>query len=138
MILHFKRFTKNIFVEEKNPTIVNFPLRGVDFRECTFRLLSYSCAYPITIITDLDAPQDHPPTIYDLIVNITHESVAGTTRDKVNTAWKAHVRAGSGGGENEKWFQIQDLIVEEVRKEMIFLGETVIQVSCPFSLSEIV
>jgi len=36
IILNFKRFTKNIFVEEKNPTIVNFPLRGLDFRECTF------------------------------------------------------------------------------------------------------
>lgn len=42
--------------------------------------------------------------------------------------YKVHLRAGSGGGENEKWFQIQDLIVEEIRKEMIFLGETVIQV----------
>ena len=40
--------------------------------------------------------------------------------------WKVQLRAGSG--ENEKWFQIQDLIVEEIRKEMIFLGETVIQV----------
>jgi len=40
--------------------------------------------------------------------------------------WKVQLRAG--GGENEKWFQIQDLIVEEMRKEMIFLGETVIQV----------
>ena len=36
IILNFRRFTKNIFVEEKNPTIVNFPLRGLDFRECTF------------------------------------------------------------------------------------------------------
>ena len=36
IILHFKRFTKNAFVEEKNPTIVNFPLRGLDFRECMF------------------------------------------------------------------------------------------------------
>lgn len=34
IILHFKRFTKNTFVEEKNPTIVNFPLRGLDFRDC--------------------------------------------------------------------------------------------------------
>lgn len=34
IILHYKRFTKNNFVEEKNPTIVTFPLRGVDFREC--------------------------------------------------------------------------------------------------------
>ena len=32
------------------------------------------------------------------------------------------------GDENEKWFTIQDLIVEETRKEMIFLGETILQV----------
>lgn len=76
----------------------------------------------------LDAPPNHPSTVYDLIVNVIHESVAGTTRDKASTAWKVHLRAGSGGGENEKWFQIQDLIVEEVRREMIFLGETVLQV----------
>ena len=34
LILHIKRFTKNNFVEEKNPTIVNFPLRGIDMAEC--------------------------------------------------------------------------------------------------------
>ncbi|KAI0964306.1 hypothetical protein AcW1_001153 [Taiwanofungus camphoratus] len=111
IVLHFKRFTKNIFVEEKNPTIVNFPLRGLDFRDY------------------LDVPPSHPPTLYDLIVNVTHESAAGTTRDKESTVWKVHLRAGSGGGESERWFQIQDLIVEEIRKEMIFLGETVLQVS---------
>ena len=38
------------------------------------------------------------------------------------------LNAGAGGGEHERWFQIQDLIVEEIRKEMIFLGETVLQV----------
>jgi len=60
---------------------------------------------------------------------VTHESVAGTTRDKENTAWKVFLRAGVG--EDEKWFMIQDLIVEETRKEMIFLGESVLQVRCP-------
>ncbi|KAL4067353.1 hypothetical protein V8B97DRAFT_1873861 [Scleroderma yunnanense] len=110
IILHYKRFTKNMFVEEKNPTIVTFPLRGVDFREY------------------LDAPPTRPPAVYDLIANITHESVAGTTRDKENTTWKVHLRAGGGGGDSEKWFQIQDLIVEETRKEMIFLGESVLQI----------
>ncbi|KAF5352667.1 hypothetical protein D9756_005833 [Leucocoprinus leucothites] len=110
IILHFKRFTKNIFVEEKNPTIINFPLRGLDFRDY------------------VDAPMDESNTLYDLIANVTHESVAGTTRDKENTVWKVHLRAAGGGGDNEKWFMIQDLIVEETRKEMIFLGETVIQI----------
>ena len=47
--------------------------------------------------------------------------------------WKVHLRAGAGGGDNKKWFLIQDLIVEEIRKEMIFLGETVLQVSFGFT-----
>ncbi|KAF8512369.1 spindle pole body protein [Hysterangium stoloniferum] len=110
IILHYKRFTTNNFVEEKNPTIINFPLRGVDFREY------------------LDAPPNHPPTVYDLLSNVTHESVAGITRDKANTVWKIHLRAGGGGGDGERWYEVQDLMVQEVRKEMIFLGESVLQV----------
>ncbi|KAI0308078.1 hypothetical protein B0F90DRAFT_1807382 [Multifurca ochricompacta] len=109
LIVHYKRFTKNNFVEEKNPTIVNFPLKAVDFR-------------------DYLSSAEQCPYIYDLLANVVHESVAGTTRDKENTVWKVQLRAGNGTGENEKWFQIQDLIVEEIRKEMIFLGETVIQI----------
>ena len=42
--------------------------------------------------------------------------------------WKIHQRAGQGGADGEKWYEMQDLRVEEVRKEMVFLGETVIQV----------
>jgi U4/U6.U5 tri-snRNP-associated protein 2 len=34
VILHYKRFTANNFVEEKNPTIVTYPLKGLDFRDC--------------------------------------------------------------------------------------------------------
>lgn len=110
IILHFKRFTKNVFVEEKNPTIINFPLRGLDFRDY------------------VDSPLSDVSTLYDLIANVTHESVAGTTRDKENTAWKVYLRAAGGGGEVERWYMIQDLIVEETRKEMIFLGEAVLQI----------
>jgi len=82
-------------------------------------------------LIDLSSTAQHPSTVYDLIANVIHESVAGTTRDKENTVWKVQLRAGTGTSENEKWFQIQDLIVEEIRKEMIFLGETVIQVPSP-------
>ncbi len=69
--------------------------------------------------------------LYDLLANITHESTAGTTRDRENTVWRVALRAGGGGGageEDEKWIQIQDLIVETVQKEMIFLGEVVCQI----------
>jgi U4/U6.U5 tri-snRNP-associated protein 2 len=120
-------------VEEKNPTVVNFPLKGVDFRDCQFMRLCHLVLKKYSLPpTDLSSAEQHPPPVYDLIANVIHESVAGTTRDKENTVWKVQLRAGSG--ENEKWFQIQDLIVEEIRKEMIFLGETVIQV--PLSLHD--
>jgi U4/U6.U5 tri-snRNP-associated protein 2 len=109
VVLHFRRFTRNNFVEEKNPTVVTFPLRGLDLREY------------------VDAP-GAGSAVYDLLANVTHESVAGTTRDKAATVWKVHLRAGGGGGDGERWFQVQDLLVEETRKEMIFLGETVLQV----------
>jgi U4/U6.U5 tri-snRNP-associated protein 2 len=36
LIVYYKRFTSNRFLEEKNPTIVNFPLRGVDMHDCTY------------------------------------------------------------------------------------------------------
>jgi U4/U6.U5 tri-snRNP-associated protein 2 len=97
---------------------------------CTF-FIALTEKVKINIYSDLDAPPTHPSSVYDLIANVTHESTAGTTRDKESTVYKVHLRAGSGGGEGEEWFQIQDLIVEKTRKEMIFLGETVLQVGLP-------
>lgn len=80
-------------------------------------------------------------TYYDLVSNITHSSAAGTVRDE--TQWKTQVhlrpKRDSATGqlsdtkqsedEQEKWFEIQDLIVEEINKNMISLGESYIQVS---------
>lgn len=96
----------------------------------SFRFCQYDLLTPFLYFSsDIASPPTNSSTLYDLIANVTHESVAGTTRDKENTVWKAHIRAGGGGGDNEKWFMIQDLIVEETRKEMIFLGETILQVT---------
>ncbi|CAK9787134.1 cysteine proteinase [Cutaneotrichosporon oleaginosum] len=122
LILHIKRFTKNNFVEEKNPTIVNFPMRGVEMGPYVD-----------------PKPSDPIHMVYDLLSNITLDTtVASTTagqasgkRDPADegvTTWKIHQRCGRGGGDSEKWFEMQDLRVDEVRPEMVFLGETVIQV----------
>lgn len=77
--------------------------------------------------------------VYDLLSNITLESAQASTTsrdqsgkkdpaDEATTTWKIHQRCGRGGGDDEKWFEMQDLRVDEVRKEMVFLGETMIQV----------
>lgn len=55
-------------------------------------------------------------------------SKTGKKEEEGTTAWKIHTRCGRGGGDDEKWFEMQDLRVEEVRPEMVFLGETVVQV----------
>lgn len=126
--LTFQAIYKQRIRGGKEPHHCDFPPSRTGFRRlyvfCSTRVLLLISLFA----ADLDAPPSHPPTTYDLIANLTHESVAGTTRDKENTVWKVHLRAAGGGGEGEKWFQIQDLIVEETRKEMIFLGETVLQV----------
>ncbi|WWD16587.1 hypothetical protein CI109_101015 [Kwoniella shandongensis] len=125
LILHIKRFTKNNFVEERNPTIVNFPLRGVDVGEYVD-----------------PKPSDPMHTQYDLLSNVTLDTTTASTStsgtgpgvskknqaDEGQISWKIHVRAGQGGGEDEKWFEMQDLRVTEVRRDLVFLGETVIQV----------
>ena len=94
---------------------------------------------------DVDPKPSSPlHTVYDLLSNVTLDSTLASTSStggpgvskakKINSdeegsmSWKIHVRAGQGGGDDEKWFEMQDLRVEEVRKEMVFLGETVIQV----------
>src|SRR5690349_8042816 len=39
LILHIKRFTKNNWFVEKNPTVVTFPLKNLDFKECILDLI---------------------------------------------------------------------------------------------------
>lgn len=155
VVLHFKRFTKNNFIEERNRTIVNFPVKG-------FSMADY-----------VEDPSMTPmSTTYDLLANITLDATAGTVRD--NCAWKSQVHTAIDGqpigtqeerksrlreqrrtarreerrrlgessdvdddqqdddggppNEEEKWFSIQDLIVEPIDSQLLFLGESYIQI----------
>ena len=66
-------------------------------------------------------------TVYDLVANITHTSNAGTARE--NTVWKTYVHTQASKEQEERWFLIQDLIVENISREVVPLGESYIQVS---------
>ena len=59
-------------------------------------------------------------THYDLLANICHEGKPGAGEG----TYKVHVRHRGTG----QWYQIQDLIVEEIIPQMIFLSESYIQV----------
>ena len=60
LIIYFKRFVKNQFFTEKNPTIVNFPIKNVDLYDCL----------------EDEAKGRHPYTTYDLMSNIVHDGEA--------------------------------------------------------------
>ncbi|CAO3675358.1 unnamed protein product [Rhizopus stolonifer] len=55
---------------------------------------------------------------YDLLANICHEG------ESEKGAYKVHVRHRG----TEQWYQVQDLIVEEIMPQMIFMSESYIQI----------
>ncbi|TIB18486.1 hypothetical protein E3P92_00637 [Wallemia ichthyophaga] len=106
LIIHFKRFSKNKFKEEYNQTIINYPISGVDFKD---------------YVENNDGDES---TVYDLVANICHE------HDNNNSSkWKSQLKSPltNDDGTN-KWYQLQDLFVEEIDRRLIFLGETYLQV----------
>ncbi|KAI9853924.1 MAG: hypothetical protein M1824_000799 [Vezdaea acicularis] len=114
LLFHIKRFSSNKFVSERNPTIVTFPARSLDMS-----------AY---VQPD---PKLHPhgePIWYDLVANVVHEAVRGkddaVEGEKESHVWKVQLRDRA----RDEWVGVQDLWVEEVRKEILFLGESYLQV----------
>lgn len=110
LLFHIKRFSKNKFVSERNPTIVTFDSRNLD-------MAPY--AEP--------NPQLHKigePLWYDLVANIVHEAVMGRDQGDEGRSWKVQVQER---GKNS-WKVIQDLFVEGTQKELLYLGESYLQV----------
>ncbi|KAF2474736.1 cysteine proteinase [Lindgomyces ingoldianus] len=114
LLFHIKRFSKNKFVSERNPTIVTFPTRSLD-------MSAYVEPNPVLYPTG-------EPVWYDLVANITHEavkkkddSVEGEQETKV---WRVQLRDRS----RDEWWGIQDLFVERERGETLFTKESYVQV----------
>uniref|UniRef100_A0A1B6DHZ2 Ubiquitin carboxyl-terminal hydrolase 39 n=1 Tax=Clastoptera arizonana TaxID=38151 RepID=A0A1B6DHZ2_9HEMI len=102
LILYIKRFTKNTFFVEKNPTIVNFPVKNVDFGD---------------ILTP-EVKAQHKHTTYDLVANIVHDG------EPSKGTYRVHVlQKGTG-----KWYEMQDLHVTDILPQMITLTEAYIQI----------
>ena len=103
LILYIKRFTRNTFFVEKNPTIVNFPIKNLDFSE----------------FLSNDNSKKSPAT-YNLLANIIHEGDPQAGKG----SYRMHIlHRGTG-----KWFEMQDLHVTEILPQMITLSESYIQV----------
>ena len=68
LFIHIRRFSKNSFFKEKNPTIVNFPLRNLEMKE----VLGIAAKY-------------------DLIANVVHSGKADSGNYRVQAL---HVPSG--------------------------------------------
>jgi U4/U6.U5 tri-snRNP-associated protein 2 len=116
LMLHIKRFSQNKFVSERNPTIVTFDPRNLD-------LAPY---------VEPD-PAHHPPgepIWYDLVANVVHEAVrakedvADSAVGEERKTWKVQVRDKA----TDEWVVAQDLFVDGIRSELLYLGESYLQI----------
>ncbi|RYO90157.1 hypothetical protein DL764_008486 [Monosporascus ibericus] len=116
LIFHIKRFSANKFVdEERNPTIVTFDARvGLDVAPYVE-----------------PSPRDHPPgepVWYDLVANVVHEAVRAkedvADSGEERKTWKVQLRDKG----RDEWVVCQDLFVEKTQKELLYLGESYLQI----------
>jgi U4/U6.U5 tri-snRNP-associated protein 2 len=114
LIFHVKRFSQNKFVSERNPTIVTFDARSLD----------------VTPYVEPN-PNEWPPgepIYYDLVANVVHEAVRA--KDDVadsgeeKKTWKVQLRDKG----RDEWVVCQDLFVEKIQNELLYLGETYLQI----------
>ncbi|KAK9706331.1 hypothetical protein RND81_07G117100 [Saponaria officinalis] len=104
LILHMRRFTKNNFFVEKNPTLVNFPVKNLELKD----------------YIPLPTPKEGEKwrSKYDLIANIVHEGKPS------EGTYRAFVQRKS----EEQWYEVQDLHVSETLPQMVALSEAYMQV----------
>lgn len=104
ILVHIKRFTKNTFFLEKNPTIVNFPIKNID----------------MSMYLDPSKLDFDQTCKYDLLANIVHDGLPG--------AGKGTYRMYFYHKASNLWFEMQDLHVREILPQMITLSESYIQI----------
>ena len=116
LIMHVKRFQSNKFLQsQRNPTILTFNPRALDLSPYTE-----------------PNPRLHPvgePVVYDLVANVTYEgvkvrddSVEGEAERKI---WKVQVKEG---GDGAKWWEMQDLYVDEVNADLLSTKESYVMI----------
>lgn len=89
---------------EKNPTIVNFPVKEIEFGDF--------------LSAEAKEKYKNTCTTYDLIANVVHEGSPKTGTYKVHVLNKG----------SNNWFELQDLHVSKVLPEILPLSEAYVQI----------
>ena len=102
LIFYIKRFNKNWFYTEKNPTIVNFPIKNVDLSDC------------------LEGYEEGMDATYNLVANVVHDGDPNAGKG----SYRVHILHQG----TKQWFEMQDLHVASILPQMITLSEAYIQI----------
>ncbi|GFE54812.1 ubiquitin carboxyl-terminal protein [Babesia ovis] len=103
LVLNVKRFTRNNFFLEKNPTIVSFPMKNLD----------------MGIYVDEDSPNKSDRNAkYDLVCSVCHQG------NPESGSYKIHVVHAPTGD----WYELEDLLVTSVLPQFVAQSESYIQV----------
>ena len=103
LVLNVRRFARNNFFVEKNPTIVTFPVRNLELAD----------AVPVAPL-----PSGEPQrSKYDLLANVCHDGKPGEGAYRAQVLHRAEAT----------WFDVQDLAVEEILPQQVPLTETCLQ-----------
>ena len=102
LIFYIKRFNKNWFYVEKNPTIVNFPIKNVDLSDC------------------LEGYEEGMDATYNLVANVVHDGDPNAGKG----SYRVHILHQG----TKQWYEMQDLHVVSILPQMITLSEAYIQI----------
>jgi len=106
LIFNVKRFVQNNYFLEKNPTIVNFPVKNLDMSE-------FVRGGSISSNNNSDLYK------YDLVANIRHEGKP----DETGT-YKVHIHNKA----IDKWYDAQNLELQPVMPQVVSISESYIQI----------
>jgi U4/U6.U5 tri-snRNP-associated protein 2 len=75
IILYIKRFSKNTFFVEKNPTIVNFPVKSIEFGDLLTEVFVFpQIGFDVNKLILQEVRAQHKDgTTYDLMANVVHD-----------------------------------------------------------------
>ncbi|ANB13919.1 Sad1p [Sugiyamaella lignohabitans] len=104
LVLRIKRITRNLLgdADERNPTVVSFSPTNLDMA-------------PYLTSSSTTSPSS---TRYNLIANVVCEWDGNTPRWKIQLLDKSR----------DRWLQIENLLVEPIQRELLFLSESHLQI----------
>lgn len=116
-----KRFTKNEFFLEKNPTIINFPIDNLQIKNTNYKL-------QMNIIHEGKGYKEAEDTANELLVDSSIKKKKNTQNDKkgvLEGAYRIQIRKQSTNPalEQDEWLEIEDLSVKPIMPQQVQVSE---------------